>query len=594
MPSKAAFRVALLLGTTLLAALPPTAGAAGPAGLTMTVTRFDDPPPSGCAASDCSLREAVLAANSNPGHDTVELASGIYELTIAGVDEDGGATGDLDVTDDLTLSGEGENDTIISANGIDRALHVRPVLNDVSVDISDLTVRGGHAQFTVGPESGAGAGLFVAPRVELTASRVTFRDGLADERGGGIYSEAGVLSGSLTLFECTIAGNQGSTAKGGVGGGGIYKRGEATLIRTTVRDNTAGFLPAGGIWNDSGPLTMIDSAVEGNSAGVAGGIANGGTLAIISTTIGGNTSSTSGGGINAGGEGVTITGSTISGNVAEQEGGGIDFSGDPGVTMTITNSTISGNTAGTKGGGIHNWVGGTVEMTNVTVSGNTTQETGGGLYIQSGAANLNNVTVANNTAPPGPNGSGIFNAAANVSLANTIVAGNGDGESCNTAMVSAGHNLEDGDTCGFARAGDLANTDPLLGPLEDDGGPTLTHSLLGGSPAIDAGNDASCAATDQRGISRPIDGDGDGDAVCDIGGYEAETSLADGDVDCNGRADAIDAALVLQYEARLILVLACQEAGDVNVDGVLNALDALLILQRDAGLIAGLRAVMPA
>jgi hypothetical protein len=90
-------------------------------------------------------------------------------------------------------------------------------------------------------------------------------------------------------------------------------------------------------------------------------------------------------------------------------------------------------------------------------------------------------------------------------------------------MTSLGHNIDSGASCGFTSPGDLGNTDPQLGLLADNGGPTDTHALLPGSPAIDAGINANCPDEDQRFIARPQDGDGDATAVCDIGSYEAES-----------------------------------------------------------------------
>ena len=84
-------------------------------------------------------------------------------------------------------------------------------------------------------------------------------------------------------------------------------------------------------------------------------------------------------------------------------------------------------------------------------------------------------------------------------------------------LSSQGNNLESANTCGLNAAGDKINANPKLGPLQNNGGTTWTHALLAGSPAIDGGTNSGCPATDQRGVSRPIDGDHDGSAVCDIG-----------------------------------------------------------------------------
>jgi len=132
---------------------------------------------------------------------------------------------------------------------------------------------------------------------------------------------------------------------------------------------------------------------------------------------------------------------------------------------------------------------------------------------------------------------------ANPTLRNTIVANSIAGGDCSGdgAITSEGYNLDSDGTCGFTGEGDLSNTDPLLGPLQDNGGPTLTHALLAGSPAIDGGNPAGCTdplgnplTTDQRGELRPADGDCDGIPICDTGAYEAF------DTDCDGQPDAFD------------------------------------------------------
>ena len=183
---------------------------------------------------------------------------------------------------------------------------------------------------------------------------------------------------------------------------------------------------------------------------------------------------------------LTIVDSTLSGNTAPL-GGGIRNSG----SLTLTNSTLSGNHADI-GGGINN--NGTLNITNRTFSGNFAQEEGGGIY------NSGTLTIAN-----------------------SIVANSTYGGDCSASfpITDGGHNLSSDDSCGFDTAnGSLPDTDPLLGPLQDNGGPTWTHALLEGSPAIDAGDDTQCPATDQRGVYRPLDGDKDGLAVCDIGSFE--------------------------------------------------------------------------
>jgi hypothetical protein len=205
------------------------------------------------------------------------------------------------------------------------------------------------------------------------------------------------------------------------------------------------------------------------------------------------------------------------------EGGGAKNSG----RLTISNTTISSGVpslfTNETGAGI--WHDGVrLDATNTTFSINDAEGDGGALYVDNGAGpvNLVNVTIATNFAS---RGAGIFNAgAASVSLTNTIIANMG--YNCHGTLRSLGHNLEDHTDCGFTAPGDKQNSDPhftyLIGhpnssiPLEH---PQL-RVLLPGSPAIDAGENTGCPTTDEWGTSRPVDGDRDGTAFCDIGAYE--------------------------------------------------------------------------
>ncbi len=224
-------------------------------------------------------------------------------------------------------------------------------------------------------------------------------------------------------------------------------------------------------------------------------MANLGSATLMSVTVRSNTAASAGGIFTQGP--MTITQSSIISNIAANDGGGIGNSG----LISITNSAIISNTTtGGAGGGIAN-NNGSLSMMNVTLSGNAAPLFyGGGLvHYNGGASTLTNVTLANNSASGGFAGAGITNQASAVTLKNTIVAYNAGGSDCQGIITSAGHNLDSADTCGFTMTGDITNTNPFLGPLANNGGTTLTRALLPGSPAINAGDNSGCPATDQRG-----------------------------------------------------------------------------------------------
>src|SRR5436190_2926363 len=285
-------------------------------------------------------------------------------------------------------------------------------------------------------------------------------------------------------------------------------------------------------------VTISNLTVRGgNAAGEAGGgIRNRGTLALSNVTLAANSSGINGGGLLNLGT-LTLTNTTVSGNTAGTDGGGIYNSG--GGTLTITASTLSGNSAnsaGRNGGGIFNASAAT--LTNVTVSGNSANSGGGGVFNSGGTATLVNVTLGENSAPIG---GGISNPAGTVTLTNTLVA-NSTGGNCSGAISSGGNNLDSGITCAFAGAGDLSNRDPLLGVLANNGGTTQTRALSAGSPAIDAGSNTACPATDQRGVARPFPALGN----CDIGAFEFRPPVDLAIIKSDGK-ECADKDAVLSY-----------------------------------------------
>ena len=248
---------------------------------------------------------------------------------------------------------------------------------------------------------------------------------------------------------------------------------------------------------------------------------------------------------------LTVTNSTFTGNNADVAGGGIVNAGG---SVTVANSTFSGNSAGAiggggSGGGIFN-ASGSLTVTNSTFTGNSAVNGyGGGIHNADGAGPLTitNSTFTGNSADVA-GGAIISGAAFAALLRNTILANGHSGRNCSGSITDGGHNLDDGTSCGFSAAnGSLSSTDPQLDPagLENNGGPTQTVALCmavgvpagctGASPAIDAGDEAVCAAEpvnnrDQRGVVRP----GTGHTHCSIGAYEADAAPQECIGDCAG------------------------------------------------------------
>lgn len=552
--------LALLASLTFLAPRP------GSAISESTVTRFDDPEPDGCRADDCSLREAIIAANAGASLDRISLPSGTFVLTLEGAGEDQGLTGDLDVTEGVALQGSGQ--TIIDAAGADRIFDLAsPAERPILLELNRMALVHGRATASDGDPGDGGA---VRARGVLQLNGVDIRYSTADGSGGAVY-----FAGETFGFHGgTVADNHAAAL-----GGAFYATGRQAFVSlSSLLGNSAD--EGGGIWTAATQLLSIENVISQNTSEHAGGGVFMGPDVIATVafhTVTGNSAGTDGGGL-FGGDEVQVSDTAVSDNQASRDGGGIYFDGS---AISVLSSTLSGNTAA-RGGAVLTL--GDLTAENSTVSGNHAAGTVGGIFVDRGSASLHSLTIASNSAGT-PLGAALANDGGVVTVGNTIVAGSPGAANCGGEIESTGHNLEDADTCGFDAAGDVTNADPMLGPLQDNGGRTWTHALLTGSPAIDAAG--VCQGVDQRERQRPSDGNADGRYECDIGSFEFGTCYhSAGDVNGDLRVNSIDAALLLQRAAGLIASTPCY--ADVNSDGEVDSLDAQVVLQVVAGYLSAL------
>jgi hypothetical protein len=325
------------------------------------VTRHDDPRPGGCKRHDCSVREAIGAANDHPGRDMVVLPDRHprYRLSRHDAGRADGTQGDLDVAGPITIRHGLHGRATIDAGGIDRVLEIRP-----------------------------GAETKLA-RINLTGGTV---------RGSG--SGGGVAAGApLRLVHAAVVSNRAGS------GGGIFSTSNLSLNHSRVWGNRAWV--GGGIDAHVGRLLIVRSDVVGNRATEAGGgiAASDGVLRLGMSTVARNASGGMAGGVQLVGAEGRVTKSTLSGNVAQGSGGGIHQSRSK---LFVVNSTIAGNRAGATGGGVQSAAGGEVTLNSVTVARNVANAShrsalGGGLSAKGGRFGVVNSIVALNLAGAKPN-----------------------------------------------------------------------------------------------------------------------------------------------------------------------------------------------
>ena len=319
-------------------------------------------------------------------------------------------------------------------------------------------------------------------------------------------------------------------------------RAAVTSANTNAGADTINFQPGltGTITLTNGQLTLTDTTgattlagpganvitVSGNNAGRVFLINASVTASISSLTIANGSTVGSGAGLLNSGA-LTLTGCTVRNNIAiSSDGGGV--LGNPGSSMTLTNCLFTANQA-RFGAAIEQFSANLAVITNCTVTGNTINGTNSGAIDagNGGVLRLESCTVTGNTAPAGAAAVFAFGGGSSIQYRNTIVSGNSPVQFANNGgtLTSLGHNLSSDASGGLTAPGDLPNTNPLLGPLADNGGPTQTFALLAGSPAINAGDPVTFPATDQRGVSRPGGDACAGATAPDIGAVELAQSF---------------------------------------------------------------------
>jgi predicted outer membrane repeat protein len=439
------------------------------------------------SAATCTFRQAVTSINAAATTGTGCTATGVF----------------------------GTADTITFAPSIVTIVLGDTANNSVNVTVNnDLTIQGtGMGGVTIERPSGASNKFGVlrasSTQCTLTLDGLTISNGyaLASVGGGGVYAAASVI-----VQNSIVSGNSTRNPGSGTTHGGGISAYAVTLSNSTVSGNSEfGFGTGGGIYATN--VSLTDSTVSGNSAYGSGGGVYAKKQVTLSYSVVSDNTGQAGAGILA--PTVDLTGSTVSGNTASGYGGGIS-----GVT-TMVSSTVSGNSA-KGGGGINAYI---ATITNSTVSGNTGVNYAGGIFGTT--LTLLNSTVTNNTTTAGTGAGlslGYLEGVPKLSMISSIVSQNGTAGgtfdiATRRSFTPTGTNNLLGTTSPTIVLSSLSNGvsgNPLLESLANNGGPTMTHALQPGSPAIHAGANPQDLTTDQRGTGFARETNG----ATDIGAFE--------------------------------------------------------------------------
>jgi hypothetical protein len=469
-------------------------------------------------------------------------------------DGDGGAifngTGDVTVTDSTFSENAGTDGGAVGSKGGSATVLDSSFSKNSAKDWGGGVMVGNQGGATVrntsfientglngGGIATEGSGLVIVENSTFTKNSAVDTAALSTGEGGGMHSNSG--------GEVVVTGGLFSENKAHAGGGLSNEGGGVVTITGTRFSANVSEAQGGGVLVEGGDVRMVEIDVVHNVSESpeegGGGISYAGdksvtageSAAIEDSRILDNKSASEGGGIDSRGDGPLLIATTaITGNTAAV-GGAIHHVGD--ATLAVTRSTLSGNVA-ENGGGVFTDGDGEATIDNATVSGNRAGKFGGGLLVSSRLV-VRSSTVANNLAASGGginNGGGDLIGDGSVFLRNAIVANNPAGGNCVGTITSLGGNVENSDSCQLRDLSDQPGTDPLLGPLADNGGPTQTHALLADSPAQDnavCSELEPCPSLDQRGVERPKVGG------FDVGAFESELLPGGGAPQCAGRTE---------------------------------------------------------